>query len=269
MRHYLSEDIRDSPISTFSHLLRQRGNREMKMRNLPENVQTEIFSRLPVKSLLRFMCLPFIFQIYTLNSNSWREIDVVVPIHIGFNLVPGAYKNGINHWIAFEPQGSVIVSFDFSDEVFRTRRGPDFDSRSFLRHEFTLLNGSFALILFKDAGRPEPSMEIWVTNDDESWTYHSTIGPIKGCYVPSAIWGNIKVFFSNFKREMCLYDHSTRETRIIKSYSGRRYSDVVIYDESLVSIQGVIWSEEEDTTYRAIHLLRAYKGGEWYMGIQG
>lgn len=196
---------------------------------------------------LRQRELPPMFQIYTLSSNSWREIDVAVPIHICFGVASSAYINGINHWIAFEPQGWVIVSFDFGDEVLRTKRGPDVDCCGFLRHAFTVLNGSLALILFKD-GQREPSMEIWVTNNDDSWTCHSTIGPVKDCRVPLAIWGNIKVFFSKRKGEWCLYEHSTREIRIIKSYSGRRCLKVVIYDKSLVSIQAVNWYQEEDTT---------------------
>ncbi|KAM7507976.1 hypothetical protein LguiA_018429 [Lonicera macranthoides] len=193
--------------------------------------------------------LPWIVQIYTLSSNSWREIDVVVPALIEFDPVFNAYSNGAYNWYAMDPKGRLILSFDFHNEVFRTKRAPDFNL-IFPMYAFATVNGHFALVLMKNDGLYNPIMDIWVMID-ESWTHHSTIafGPInKDLETPLAIWGNNKFLFKNREGEIILYDHNTHEINNHKIHGvDSSYIYVAVYDESLVSIQGEKWLAEDTT----------------------
>ncbi|KAI3783579.1 hypothetical protein L1987_42663 [Smallanthus sonchifolius] len=74
-----------------------------KQQEIPEEIISEILSRLPVKTLLRFRS-PFKLtiieiMIFSLSSLSWRKIDVDLPVDIVGDWKHGVCVNSVMHFI--------------------------------------------------------------------------------------------------------------------------------------------------------------------------
>jgi len=70
-----------------------------------------------------------LWEIYSLRSNSWRKLDVVMPTTYGNGITMGVYLNGLCHWGCIIGQfdskrESNLVSFDLSNDVFFTHPYP-------------------------------------------------------------------------------------------------------------------------------------------------
>ncbi|KAG5527538.1 hypothetical protein RHGRI_028443 [Rhododendron griersonianum] len=167
---------------------------EMSCKLLPEDLEIEILSRLPVRSLLRFKCvskscsetaflafgfdpkindyklvrinvlvadsgeISSVVQICTLRRPSWRDTELVVPAHISAYRQINTYINGTFNWLAYGSEGNIntILSFHMSDEVFETIKIPDFLLKNHWG-QLAMLNGSFAVIHYpKRSGSREP-----------------------------------------------------------------------------------------------------------------
>ena len=76
-----------------------------------------------VKCLVLLEDGPYIAEVFTLSTNSWKEIEVNVRIFFPNSDYQVVYCNGFCYWY-FWDWGCTIVSFDFGDEVFQTIRVP-------------------------------------------------------------------------------------------------------------------------------------------------
>jgi F-box interacting protein len=69
------------------------------------------------------------WEIYSLRSNSWRKLDVLMPTSYPLTDKAKVYMNGVCHWwriiYHFDSKNeSELVSFDLSNEVFFTTHVP-------------------------------------------------------------------------------------------------------------------------------------------------
>ncbi|XP_026450555.1 F-box protein At2g17830-like [Papaver somniferum] len=126
-------------------------------------------------------------QIYSLHTDSWRWVDVDLPIHCPslYNYKQGLYLNGnyfvlgVQYCYPDVYYVFVILSFEFNKEIFRKIPAPA-GSRvpcSHLTHLYTI-GDKLACTLDRDCD----FFEVWVLNDhnmkEESWAKIYTIGPL-------------------------------------------------------------------------------------------
>ena len=119
-------------------------------------------------------------EVYTLGTDSWRDIPFQVDEKVDLLYDQGVYLEGLFYW-----KCSKIVSFDMSEEKFCCIPLPDRDPDAVLT-TLTVWNGS--LVCFSRLGeRDWHSMcyEMWVMannnndgNGGVTWTKHLTFGPL-------------------------------------------------------------------------------------------
>ncbi|CAK9135937.1 unnamed protein product [Ilex paraguariensis] len=140
-------------------------------------------------------------QIYNLSTDSWREINAVVPDISHFHCFE-PFLNGSFHWSAsyFVGDGDsvddkdFILSFHMSTEVFQKMGFPYVCSIGDGKYRsLGVLNESLALILYDYSAVETKNFDIWVMTEygvSESWTKQFTIGPLSGVPCPLSIWKN-------------------------------------------------------------------------------
>ncbi|XP_017984405.1 PREDICTED: F-box/kelch-repeat protein At3g06240-like, partial [Theobroma cacao] len=136
----------------------------------------------------RIISFKYINQIhlYSLSTDSWREISHPKVLfyglhHLFITYINGTchYINGICHWLAFGDSGDLILSFDMAEEVFSTSRLPNFGmSRAACFWYIASFNEALATIVHPRRGM-EKCYDIWVLNG-YLWTKQLTVGPILG-----------------------------------------------------------------------------------------
>ncbi|KAK3025745.1 hypothetical protein RJ639_040437 [Escallonia herrerae] len=130
-------------------------------------------------------------EIYDLSSDSWREIDAVVP-YVWYFPCSELLFNGHFHWWADDEDhgGESMLSFHISTEVFKQIRLPDvcaFPDRN--ERTFLVLNESLALLLFNTS--ETTCFDVWLMTEygiDGSWTKQFTIGPLVQVKQPLLFW---------------------------------------------------------------------------------
>ncbi|KAA8532807.1 hypothetical protein F0562_033076 [Nyssa sinensis] len=144
----------------------------------------EIFTRLPVKSLLQFRSserkAKAECQIFTLGTESWRKIDPVFPFDIKgrdwlFGSKYSVCVNGAIHWLI--QSENFIAAFDLREESFRIMPLPHATIPSGKLYMIQI-NGLLAVIC-------PNMMEMWVLEDYENrvWIAESIIFP-SSCAFP-------------------------------------------------------------------------------------
>ncbi|XP_034706283.1 F-box/kelch-repeat protein At3g06240-like [Vitis riparia] len=201
-------------------------------------------------------------ELYALSSDSWRQMDLDVPAHIeGTNIINTCMK-GRNHWLGSDQENGevVILYFDMSDEVFGVIPLPN--SFGYQRGDIAVYNEMIALIFYPNTytdtdTATEKRFDMWVMSEygvKESWTRLFTIGAVSGVERPLGFWSNGGVFMGSSSGELLLYNHFTQQFKnlgvfsVARRPSIERYMQVIIYKESLVSLNGR--HEEEDGIIR-------------------
>ncbi|KAK2991680.1 hypothetical protein RJ640_028268 [Escallonia rubra] len=176
-------------------------------------------------------------EIYDLSTNSWRGIDAVVP-YVCFFPCSELLFNGAFHWWAYEHGDECILSFHISTEVFQETRLPDVcafpdgNERAFL-----VLNESFALLLFNSS--EQTSFDIWLMTQygvAESWTKHSTIGPLVHVERPIFFWKH-ELLLEKVNGQLVSYDLKSQSLKEYQVYGAQESFRALVYSESLVSIR--------------------------------
>ncbi|GKV34602.1 hypothetical protein SLEP1_g42965 [Rubroshorea leprosula] len=110
-------------------------------------------------------------EVYTLSSNSWRQIEYSDFLTFVLNTYLSTYWNGAYYWSAVQkrppPDDLVfgVYSFDFTNEVFYFKIIPDYVKLpSFLHYGMTEFNGTLALISYHYYD-PEKILDIWVMDE--------------------------------------------------------------------------------------------------------
>ncbi|KAF5199156.1 F-box protein cpr1 [Thalictrum thalictroides] len=128
-------------------------------------------------------------EVYSLNMDSWRVLDVVLPIDIHIVSDPRTpFRDGIycwSGWDSFMENGlevtrNSILSFDFAKEVFGTMPVPDVYSYVRCDLKLALLRENIACFewVFNPPKTDNWHCKIWVLNEygvKESWTKLYTV----------------------------------------------------------------------------------------------
>jgi F-box interacting protein len=181
-----------------------------------------------------------IAEVYSMSRGSWRLLDLRVPYGI-FADSQTLALGGVFLWLA-EQDGGQIISFDFTDEVFRTTPLPY--SRDPLRfyHQMMELNGYVAMAIFPlDFWNIKMSLEIWVLLEfgvKESWTRFVSIEIPMDLGRPLGFWKKGKMFMENSEGQLVLYDPFTQTKNYLQIEGLKESFEVVLHTQSSVAING-------------------------------
>ncbi|KAK9707432.1 hypothetical protein RND81_07G197500 [Saponaria officinalis] len=133
------------------------------------------------------------YEVYSLTTSSWKKRLEDVPPSI-YSLrnrsSVSAYLNGVCYWFFDETDVEVIVSFNFSTEVFKVFNPPHNVVGSKTGYEYkrvlTLYKDRLALVVSRfDMVKAMSSFDVWVVTEFEddskipvSWQHLLTIGPL-------------------------------------------------------------------------------------------
>ncbi|GLT73414.1 hypothetical protein SLA2020_452750 [Shorea laevis] len=160
--------------------------------------------------------------VYSLSRRCWRLLDLRVP----YGICAHSETLGLGRvflWLA-EQDGGQIISFDFTDEVFRTTPLP------YSRDALDVL-------------------EIWVLLEfgvKESWTRFVCIEPPMDLERPLGFWKNGKLFMENSEGQLVLYDPFTQTKKNLGIEGLKDSLEVVLYTQSSVAINGEVELVGED-----------------------
>ncbi|KAM3305805.1 hypothetical protein P3S67_012673 [Capsicum chacoense] len=150
--------------------------------------------------------------VYSSCNNTWKNITPEFPSSCTLCApLDATYLNGIYYWL-FRGLDKIyrIRSFDMGSEQFREMQGPEIPRE----HWGTLtLRGDSLAILAGDPGKPMTSIyDVWVMNQEGSWTKLLTVQPQIGAHWPRGIWEDDKMIFEITKTsQLVLYEPTTKQ----------------------------------------------------------
>lgn len=160
-------------------------------------------------------------ELYSLRSDSWKEVKIDSGTDYFPSLHIEVYFNGAFYWLMSGPK-SMIRSFDMSEEVFRSVPLPDgVETAKAHCTSLVVWNGSVALILCEGERGAPISIEVWVMIDNVdgvkgccSWSKKLAIGPFEGVDSPLGFWNEEEILLrsTNFK-EIFSYNIRTKKLR--------------------------------------------------------
>lgn len=183
-----------------------------------------------------------LWEIYSLKSNSWRKLDIVMPSTSCTTNRTRAYMNGVCHWwciqhFQFESKAD-LVSFDLSNETFITTPIPlyiddctDVDDYCSWRH-LAVLNGSISLFTYHEHMATFKISVLGELSVKESWTKLFILGPLPCIEYPIG-FGKGKIFFIRKDKEVAWYDLNTLMIEELGVKGDSRKSPLVVYKENL------------------------------------
>ncbi|XP_058744972.1 F-box protein CPR1-like [Vicia villosa] len=186
---------------------------------------------------------PF-WEIYSLKSNSWKKLDLDMPIADGFGGNLQVYMDGACHWLNLSVRAS-LISFDLRNEVFINTPIPSYAGETLI--ELSVLNESIALFTYHhNIG----AFNISVLGDlgvKESWLKLFTVGPFP-CFEtrPSFdIFGVGKkgeLFIENRdSSELVWYDLNTNRINRL-CFSAEQFNHrgrIVVYNKNMLSLGAI------------------------------
>ncbi|XP_015168124.1 F-box protein CPR30-like [Solanum tuberosum] len=192
----------------------------------------------------------FVYQveIYSLNTNSWRKYKGIVPSKIKYGNTSWSmvYENEIFCWLGQNVDNhEVILLFNMSEEIFQNIKLPSnigiFGEQEIMRSVWVIVpfKESISLIVYclKEV---EKYYDIWVMNNEmgveNCWTKLQRIGPISRVERPLGFWKNGELILENSSGQLVIYDPSNQEMKTLGFYGKRGKLEIVVYKESLVSV---------------------------------
>ncbi|KAL3526653.1 hypothetical protein ACH5RR_011309 [Cinchona calisaya] len=193
-------------------------------------------------------------ELYYLNSNSWREMDAILPWNFYYCPCFALLFKGSFHWHANSESSDCILSFDMSTEAFREIEYPDeanpdgfgiglaLEPANARRMSLVSLNNSLALVLYSDPfGQTlEQVIDIWVMMEygvKESWIKNFSIRPLFGIRCPISSWNDDKLLLESSSGQLisCPLQDSA-QLKEYDIYGDQASIGAVIFEESLVSL---------------------------------
>ena len=198
-----------------------------------------------------YYCPPLV-EVYTLSTDSWRQIDAVFDASI-HDCVRNSqfYLNGAYHWYGSiaGKHSDAIVSFDMTEEVFRIIRLPDLDEnnvsaldKNAIWREYSVLNNCIAMIVYDiQETVTEKIFDIWVMRQygvKESWTKQFVIGPLSGIQNPLQFTLNDELLMVAHDGQLVSYNLNAQEIKSLQVRGLLNATQAIDYKESLVSVMG-------------------------------
>ncbi|CAI9117122.1 OLC1v1018459C1 [Oldenlandia corymbosa var. corymbosa] len=187
-------------------------------------------------------------EMYSLNTNSWRKLDVVLP-HIDERNSAAVLEGRYFHWCT---RSRSILCFDVTSLGFRQmvipRDAPSEVDRVTSTWNVGVLYDSLAFLFLSGM-----NVEVWMMEGygnrngmEEGWVKRYSIGcPMPSISIPSiSCWNDGKLFIVASNEELISYhlkDDGSNRGRVIKEYGSicraPNYSlSYLVYRESLVSL---------------------------------
>lgn len=159
-------------------------------------------------------------EVYRASSGLWRQIDLG-PVIFGFQWVSTTYMNGVFFWWTKHEVDDKIISFDFSDEIFKTTSLPEIGNADTYSCKLTVLNSFVAILVIPHDHEVMRScfeiwphfVDIWVLIEfgvKESWNKLFTITTPSTWRRPLGFWKNGELFIENGNNQLVLYDPFTK-----------------------------------------------------------
>ncbi|XP_015570816.1 F-box/kelch-repeat protein At3g06240 [Ricinus communis] len=157
----------------------------------------------------------YFVEIYSLSNDSWRAVDVVVPFKF-YSFDDRCHYTGANgefHWWSKDENGQYqIVSFDLSDEKFKTSPLPDAIDTCFRFWTFFCLSEYVTMLLSSDCSFGVEFIDIWIMYEygvKESWTKLFTVSSLPCVERPLGFWRNGELFMATWSGQLLLWNPGT------------------------------------------------------------
>ena len=188
-----------------------------------------------------------LWEIYSLRSNMWRELDVDMPYSLECIDGTQVYLDGVCHWLCEDeedsPDGSCLVSFYFSNEVFFTTPLPseveDWFGDLAMWLNLAVLNGSIALVSYHEE---TPNFHISILGEfgvKESWTKLFIVGPLSCVEHPIGVGTKGEIFFIRKDNELVWLDLSTQIIEELGYKANSPYCKIIIYKQNTLPFGGI------------------------------
>ncbi|CAJ2654295.1 unnamed protein product [Trifolium pratense] len=190
-----------------------------------------------------------VWEIYSLRSNSWRKLDVHMPVHWRFRTL---YMDGMCHW--WSRNGNYdehfFVSFNLNNDMFTTTTIPldipsnivtDFKFKHVQRH-LVVLNGSIASISYYAILLDQITFHVSILGElgvKESLTKFFVIGPLLYIDWFVGVGKNGDIFFRKRDGQLVYFDLITQKTKELGVKGKSHNYRIAIYKESLFSIERI------------------------------
>ncbi|XP_004304893.1 PREDICTED: putative F-box protein At4g10190-like [Fragaria vesca subsp. vesca] len=195
-------------------------------------------------------CYWFKAEVYTMNSNSWREIKTDynemtsfvskssdLPIYLKGN----CYWHVCGYHISW---GDFILSFDMGNELFREISISDLPDGCRLE-TLTVWKEFITILTYQEEIVVSHSFDMWVLMYDGdgkgSWIKHLTIRPVEGDTCPLLFWkGDQLLLINNNDAHIVLYNIGTQMLKYLPIQCMGNIINIqaVGYVNSIVSING-------------------------------
>ncbi|PRQ48525.1 putative F-box domain-containing protein [Rosa chinensis] len=198
-------------------------------------------------------CYWFRAEVYTLGSNSWREVETEYTYR-EFFVMSGycdqqMFFEGIYYWQVCGQVGECILSFDMGDEIFNVISIPWEEMPDEYHVRLGKWKESIALISCPTVTVVPQSFDIWVMNNSGnvkgSWTKCLTIGPMEGVeipllYAPLVFWKSDELLMVAEDGSVVSYNLEKQTVKYLPIHFVGDYfhTQAVVYVNSTVSING-------------------------------
>ncbi|XP_061993541.1 F-box/kelch-repeat protein At3g06240-like [Rosa rugosa] len=213
--------------------------------------------RLLVYSLFSYW---FKTEVYTMGSNSWREIKTKYTNDYHFKDCwdkQQLFYEGKYYWqvCGFDRGHNLvhkfILSFDMGDELFYEISLPWQDTETYggTQGRLAVWKGSIALVSFEHEIVGPQSFDIWVMMNNSCgvkspWTKYLTIGPMEGIDIPVVyplvFWKNDELVMVAVDGRVVSYNLGTQTFKYLPIHFVEDFPDTqaVVYMSSIVSVEG-------------------------------
>ena len=180
---------------------------------------------------------PF-WEIYSLKNDSWRKMDIDMPVHVNFDNV---CLNGICHWLGEENDNYdiVVVSFHLGNEVCFVTALPFLEDMHYDSDNVNLqvLNGSIAVIVNHIETKSFYISILGEIGVEESWVRLFDIGPLSCLIRPIIVWNKGSIIVRKDDQLAC-FDLTTEVIEEI-GVKAERFCHIIINKKNLLPF-GVI-----------------------------
>lgn len=196
-------------------------------------------------------------EIYTLSTNSWREIEThyleTETTYFWGNETFSTYFSGVFYWLGYEEKKEfvsfydrleeekkqVIILFDTFDEVFHNMPLPDC-FYEFPSHEMSLTVWNESIALFGFYRCEFEPFEVWVMDEFDGWTKHLSVVPKvdQEVDIPLALWRRNEVLLVDRDGRIFSYNFDTENLKYLPVHGASRGDfQAVVCVNSIVSVK--------------------------------
>ncbi|XP_057721939.1 F-box protein CPR1-like [Arachis stenosperma] len=183
-------------------------------------------------------------ELYSLNSNSWRRLDAVLPLPIEIWSSSRVYTlvNNCCHWLGyvedeFGKRKDVVLAFDMVNETFRKIHVP--------RVRDCWEESSATLVPRDESARigmvvhSVKRYDVWVMKDywsQESWVKVYSVGPVQVISTLAGICGRDQFLWKNNNEELVMYEAESGKVKCLQVFGKNDSLRAARYMESILSL---------------------------------